>query len=153
MDIAGATLTVFQNRLECGAANTNWSSRYWNPSQYPHHNRHQKRPRGAGENREMNLRPLRDRIVVRPIERVKSDVVHVIMDELPNTGEVLAVGPGEIDKKGRLIPNPIEIGQRIRFGTAEEYLAYPRVEYEGEELIVMSWKDVCFIEEGDGKSH
>lgn len=101
----------------------------------------------------MTLRPLRDRIVVRPIERVKSDVLHVIMDELPNTGEVLAVGPGEFDKKGRLIPNPMEIGQRIRFGTAEEYLAYPRIEIDGEELIVMSWKDVCFIEDGDGKSH
>ena len=60
----------------------------------------------------MTLRPLRDRIVVRPIERVKSDVLHVVMDELPNTGEVLAVGPGEFDKKGRLIPNPMEIGQR-----------------------------------------
>ena len=101
----------------------------------------------------MNLRPLRDRIVVRPIERVKSNVLHVIMDELPNTGEVLAVGPGEMDRKGRFIPNPIEIGQRIRFGTAEEYLSYPRVDVDGEELIVMSWKDVCFIEDGDGKNH
>ena len=99
------------------------------------------------------LKPLRDRIVVRPVERVRSEVLLVIMDELPNIGEVLAVGPGEIDKKGRLIPNPIEIGQRIRFGTAEEYLAYPRVEIDGEELIVMSWKDVCFIEENHGKSH
>ena len=101
----------------------------------------------------MNLRPLRDRIVVRPIERLKSQVIDVIMDELPNTGEILAVGPGEIDKKGRFIPMPLEIGQRIRFGTAEEYLAYPRFEVDGEELIVMSWKDVCFIEDLDGKNH
>jgi chaperonin GroES len=99
------------------------------------------------------LRPLRDRIVVRPIERVKSQVIDVIMDELPNIGEVLAVGPGEIDKKGRLIPNPIEIGQRIRFGGAEDYLSYPRFEDNGEELIVMSWKDVCFVEADDAKNH
>jgi chaperonin GroES len=92
----------------------------------------------------VNLRPLRDRIVVRPIERVKSQVIDVVMSELPNTGEILAVGPGEVDKKGRFIPNPLEIGQRIRFGTAEEYLSYPRCEVDGEELIVMSWKDVCF---------
>jgi chaperonin GroES len=94
----------------------------------------------------VNLRPLRDRIVVRPIERIKSQVIDVVMSELPNTGEILAVGPGEVDKKGRFIPNPLEIGQRIRFGTAEEYLSYPRCEVDGEELIVMSWKDVCFIE-------
>jgi chaperonin GroES len=99
------------------------------------------------------LRPLRDRIVVRPIERVKSQVIDVIMDELPNIGEVLAVGPGEIDKKGRLIPNPIEIGQRIRFGGMEDYLSYPRFEDNGEELIVMSWKDVCFVEADDAKNH
>jgi chaperonin GroES len=99
------------------------------------------------------LRPLRDRIVVRPIERVKSQVIDVIMEELPNIGEVLAVGPGEIDKKGRLIPNPIEIGQRIRFGGMEDYLSYPRFEDNGEELIVMSWKDVCFVEADDAKNH
>jgi chaperonin GroES len=99
------------------------------------------------------LRPLRDRIVVRPIERVKSQVIDVIMDELPNIGEVLAVGPGEIDKKGRLIPNPIEIGQRIRFGGMEDYLSYPRFEDNGEELIVMSWKDVCFVEADDAQNH
>ena len=99
------------------------------------------------------LRPLRDRIVVRPIERVKSKLIHVVMDELPNIGEVLAVGPGERDKKGRLIPNPIEIGQRIRFGGAENYLSFPRVEIDGEELLVMSWKDVCFVEEDHAKNH
>jgi chaperonin GroES len=99
------------------------------------------------------LRPLRDRIVVRPIERVKSDIIEVIMDELPNIGEVLAVGPGERDKKGRLIPNPIEIGQRIRFGGMEDYLSYPRCEVDGEELIVMSWKDVCFVEADNAQNH
>jgi len=99
------------------------------------------------------LKPLRDRIVVRPIERVKSQVIDVIMEELPNIGEVLAVGPGEIDKKGRLIPNPIEIGQRIRFGGMEDYLSYPRFEDNGEELIVMSWKDVCFIEDNNAQNH
>jgi chaperonin GroES len=99
------------------------------------------------------LKPLRDRIVVRPIERVKSDIIEVIMDELPNIGEVLAVGPGERDKKGRLIPNPIEIGQRIRFGGMEDYLSYPRCEVDGEELIVMSWKDVCFVEADNAQNH
>jgi hypothetical protein len=33
----------------------------------------------------------------------------------------------------------------------EEYLAFPRVTSEGEEYIVMSWKDVCFIEVPDAE--
>ena len=71
------------------------------------------------------LRPLRDRIVVRPIERVKSQVIDVIMDELPN----------------------------IRFGGAEDYLSHFRFEIDGEEYLVMSWKDVCFVEANDAKNH
>jgi chaperonin GroES len=111
-----------------------------------------KKQKHRKKGKSVNLRPLRDRIVVRPIERIKSQVIDVVMSELPNLGEILAVGPGEIDKKGRFIPNPLEIGQRIRFGTAEEYLSYPRCEVDGEELIVMSWKDVCFIE-NHGQNH
>jgi hypothetical protein len=52
-----------------------------------------------------------------------------------------------------LIPNPIEIGQRIRFGGMEDYLSYPRFEIDGEELIVMSWKDVCFVEADNAQNH
>ena len=105
----------------------------------------------------MKLRPLGDRVIVKRIEsETKTASGIVIPDsaaEKPDQGEVLAVGPGEIDKKGRLIPNPIEIGQRIRFGGMEDYLSYPRFEDNGEELIVMSWKDVCFVEADDAKNH
>jgi chaperonin GroES len=95
------------------------------------------------------IQPLRDRILVKPIEREKSAILEVIMRENPNMGEVVAVGPGEYDKKGRIIPNPCEVGQRIRYGTTGEYLTYQEVEQEGQKLLMMSWKDVCWIDENN----
>ena len=97
------------------------------------------------------LRPLRDFIVVKPIERIKSDIIEVIMDEQPNIGEVVAVGPGSFNDKNKFIPNPIQVGQRVRFGTMgkDEYLKYRPFFQNNERYLLMSWKDVCFIEEND----
>lgn len=92
------------------------------------------------------IKPLRDRILVKPIERTKSDILAVIMQENPNMGEVVAVGPGEYDKKGRRVPNPCEVGQKIRYGTTGEYLTFQEVDHEGEKFLMMSWKDVCWVE-------
>ncbi len=76
------------------------------------------------------IQPLRDRILVKPIERTKSDILAVIMQENFNMGEVVAVGPGEYDKKGRRVPNPCEVGQKIRYGTTGEYLTFQEVDPE-----------------------
>lgn len=97
------------------------------------------------------IQPMRDKILVRPIERVKSQVLAVVMSENPNIGEIVAVGPGEYDKRGRRIPNPCEVGQRIRYGTADEYLKFQEVEDNGEKFLLMSWKDVCWIDEDDNE--
>ncbi|NBW19806.1 MAG: co-chaperone GroES, partial [Caulobacteraceae bacterium] len=39
-------------------------------------------------------------------EREKSKVLAVVMEEKPNTGEIVAVGPGQYDHKGRFISMP-----------------------------------------------
>lgn len=94
------------------------------------------------------FQPIRDKILVKPLERIKSDVVAVVMDEADNMGEVVAVGPGEWVKEV-FIPNPLKVGDKIRFGTMgnDEYLKYLPY-YEGSErFLVMSWKDVCWVED------
>lgn len=98
------------------------------------------------------IKPLRDRIVVKPFERQKSAVLEVIMRENPNMGEVVAVGPGEYDKKGRLVPNPAKVGDKIRYGTTGEYLMFQQYEENGENYLIMSWKDVCWVDE-NGKNY
>lgn len=93
------------------------------------------------------LRPLRDRIVIKPHERIKSSILAVIMSEKPNTGTVVAVGPGTEDKRGRLMPLAVKVGDQIRYGTANEYLSYPEYLENGEKYLVMQEADVCWISE------
>ena len=85
------------------------------------------------------LRPLRDRLLVKPLERKASDVLIVVNSEKFNLGEVVATGP-KVDS--------VRAGDRIRFGTAEEYLTYPEWRAaNGERFLVLAEADVCFVEE------
>lgn len=88
----------------------------------------------------MNLRPLKDKIVVEPLERVKSDILQVVMDEKDNMGTIVAAGP-EAQKH-------VKDGDFIRFGTMgrDEYLKYQEYFVEGKRYLIMSWKDVCFVQ-------
>ncbi len=98
----------------------------------------------------MLLKPLHDKIVVKPIERVKSNLIHVIMDEKNNMGTVVAVGLGRKLPNGRREEMPIEVGAFVRFGHMgrDEYLGYTEYFEENERYLVMSWQDVCF-EQGE----
>jgi chaperonin GroES len=97
----------------------------------------------------MNLKPLNDKIVVKPIERIKSELIAVIMDEKDNMGTVMAVGPGKRLENGKREEMPIEVGSFVRFGQMgnDEYLKYQEYFENGERYLIMSWQDVCFITE------
>jgi chaperonin GroES len=99
----------------------------------------------------MKLKPMADKIVVKPDVRVLSTVLIIDNKEVENMGTVIAVGPGKKLPNGRREDMPIEVGARIRFGTmnddpGEEYLKYFKYEENGVKYLVMSWQDVCFVE-------
>lgn len=93
------------------------------------------------------LRPTQDYIVVKPIERIKSAIIEVVMTEKPNTGEVVAVGPGIFDKRGRRQPLDVKPGDKVRYGTAQDYLTYPEYHEDGVRYLILQEADVCFINE------
>jgi chaperonin GroES len=100
----------------------------------------------------MKLTPMNDKIVVKPDVRELSSVIIVNNKEVENMGTVIAVGPGKKLPNGRREDMPVEVGARIRFGTmnddhGEEYLKYFKYEEDGVKYLVMSWQDVCFVEE------
>lgn len=102
----------------------------------------------------MKLTPMNDKIVVKPDVRELSSVIIVSNKEVENMGTVIAVGPGKKLPNGRREDMPVEIGARIRFGTmnedrGEEYLKYFKYEESGVKYLVMSWQDVCFVEEAN----
>lgn len=99
----------------------------------------------------MKLKPMSDKIVVKPDVRELSSIIIVDNKEVENMGTVIAVGPGKKLLNGRREDMPVEIGARVRFGTmnddkSEEYLKYFKYEEEGQKYLVMSWQDVCFVE-------
>ena len=93
---------------------------------------------------------MHDKILVKPIEReMKSSIPGFVFNEEYNTGEVIAVGPGKKIKEGKYEPMPVSIGDKIRFGNMgkDEYLKFQEVIDNGIKYLLMSWQDVCFIEE------
>ncbi|HJZ87215.1 MAG TPA: co-chaperone GroES [Polyangia bacterium] len=68
----------------------------------------------------MKIRPLQDRILVKRVqeeERTKGGII--IPDtakEKPVEGEVIAVGSGKVDEKGKLRALEVKKGDRILFG-------------------------------------
>jgi chaperonin GroES len=94
----------------------------------------------------MNLKPLDDRIVVKPNEAETQTASGLVIPdtakEKPQQGSVLAVGPGKrAESSGELIPLDIKVGDTVlysKYGGTE-------VKYAGEEYLVLSARDVLAV--------
>ena len=66
-----------------------------------------------------NLKPLGDRLVVKPKVRDETTRAGIVLpdtaSERPQQGEVLAVGPGRIQDNGSRIPMEIRPGETVLF--------------------------------------
>ena len=96
----------------------------------------------------MKFRPLGDRVVVRRVaEDQKSPGGVIIPDtaqEKPQEGEVVAVGPGALDDKGKRIIPEIKTGEFVLFGK----WSGSEVKIDGEELLIMKESDLLGVLEG-----
>lgn len=92
------------------------------------------------------FRPLRDLLLVKPVEYVRSDVLKVVHSSKESQGVVVATGPGRRDKRGKLIPLDAKPGDLVRFGTEDGYLTYTQIKEGSETLLLMSEADVCFVQ-------
>jgi chaperonin GroES len=94
----------------------------------------------------MALKPLDDRIVVKPNEAETQTASGLVIPdtakEKPQQGSVLAVGPGKrSDTTGELIPLDIKVGDTVlysKYGGTE-------VTVDGDELLVLNARDVLAI--------
>ena len=93
----------------------------------------------------MAFKPLHDRVLVRRVESTEKTKGGLIIPdsakEKPQEGEVVAVGPGRIDDNGNRVPLDIAVGDLViysKYGGTE-------VKYGGEELLVLSARDVLAV--------
>ena len=93
----------------------------------------------------MNLRPLQDRVLIRPIERDATSPGGIIIPdtakEKPSEGEVLAVGPGTRDEHGKLHQPGVRAGDRVLFGK----WSGSEVKLDGEDLMILKETDILGI--------
>jgi chaperonin GroES len=96
----------------------------------------------------MKFRPLHDRVVVRRIEEDERTRGGIIIPdtakEKPQQGEIVAVGPGAPDDKGKVQPLDVKPGDRVLFGK----WSGTEVKIDGEELLIMKESDILGVLEG-----
>jgi chaperonin GroES len=95
----------------------------------------------------MKLRPLSDRIVVKPIEREAKTASGIILPESarekPQEGEVLAVGPGARNEKGEHMPLDIQVGDTVLYAK----YAGTEVKLDDEKLLILRESDILAVVE------
>ena len=93
----------------------------------------------------MKFRPLGDRVVVRRIKEDQKTAGGIIIpdtvQEKPQEGEVISVGPGAPDNNGKLVPTTVKAGDYVLFGK----WSGTEVKIDGEDLLIMKESDIMGI--------
>lgn len=96
----------------------------------------------------INVRPLRDRLIVKRLEEDEKTAGGLFIPdsakEKPQQGRVIAVGKGKINDDGTVVPMAVNAGDTILFGK----YAGTEIKLEGDDFIIMREDDVLGIVEG-----
>src|SRR5439155_11364429 len=93
----------------------------------------------------MNLRPLGDRVVLRPVDREEKTKSGIVIPdtakEKPQEGIVEAVGTGRILDNGQKVPMELNVGDKVL------YSKYAGSEFKPDdvEYLIISEKDVLAV--------
>jgi chaperonin GroES len=92
-----------------------------------------------------NIRPLSDRVLVRPIQREETTKSGIVLPdtakEKPQRGEVIAVGAGKLNDDGTRQPMDVKKGDHVLFAK----YAGTELKIEEDELLILSEKDILAI--------
>ena len=96
----------------------------------------------------MNVRPLRDRILVKRIEETEQRIGGIIIPdsakEKPQVAKVVAVGNGRITDKGTVIPLDVKAGEYVLIGK----YAGTDIKLDGEEYLILREDEVLGVTAG-----
>ena len=93
----------------------------------------------------VNVRPLADRVIVKPIEASESKKGGIIIPdtakEKPQEGEVVALGTGKRDDDGKVIPFTVKKGDKVlisKYGGTE-------IKIDGDMYLIMREDDILGV--------
>lgn len=92
----------------------------------------------------MNIKPLADRVVIKALpleEKTKSGIIMPdTAKEKPQEGEIVAVGPGKMEK-GERIALDVKVGDRVIYSK----YAGTEVKYDGVEYLILKETDILAV--------
>jgi len=93
----------------------------------------------------LNLKPLGDRLVVKPLEDEEVTPSGIVLPETakekPQKGEVLSVGPGARDDDGKRIEMDVSVGDKVLFAK----YGGTEIKVDGDKLLILRESDVLAI--------
>ena len=96
----------------------------------------------------MNLKPLGDRLVVKPSEQEEQTASGIFLPETakekPQQGTVVAVGPGIRKDDGERVALDVAEGNKVLYAR----YAGTTIKVDGEEILILKESDVLAIVEG-----
>ena len=96
----------------------------------------------------LKLRPLADRVVVKPLEREEMTKSGIVLPdtvkEKPQEGTIISVGPGKVLEDGKREAMDVKAGDKVL------YAKYAGTEFkiDDEDLLIVSQKDILAVVEG-----
>lgn len=95
----------------------------------------------------LNIKPLGDRLVVKPLEEEEVTPSGIVLPETakekPQKGEVLSVGPGARDDDGKRIEMDVSVGDTILFAK----YGGTEIKLDSDKLLILRESDVLAIME------
>jgi chaperonin GroES len=93
----------------------------------------------------MNLKPLGDRVIVKPMEAEEKTKGGIILPdtakEKPIEGTIVAAGPGKTSEDGTVVKMEVKVGDKVLYGK----YSGTEVSVEGEEYLIMRESDIFAI--------
>ena len=93
----------------------------------------------------MNIKPLADRVVVKPQEAEETTASGIILPdtakEKPQAGEIVAIGPGKISDAGNVIAMTVKVGDNVLYGK----YSGTEITIEGDEVLIMRESDILAV--------
>ena len=93
----------------------------------------------------MKVRPLGDRVLVKPLEVEEKKKGGIIIPdtakEKPQEGKVIAVGKGRTTEEGKTLPLDVRLGDRILFGK----YSGNEIKIEDEDYLIIKEEDILGI--------
>ena len=93
----------------------------------------------------MNIQPLGDRIVIKPLEAEEKTKGGIVLPdtakEKPQEGKVVAVGKGKVLESGKVEPIEVKVGDIVLYGK----YSGTEITKDGEEYLIVREEDILAI--------